>query len=153
MKSRDVASGAFWLLVGAFVTWSGWDLELGSMHDPGSGFILFWIGIAMMALSVAVVVLALAKRPGGPPEVSPWADVSWGRVIAVLVALVAYGWLLERLGFVLTTTIVMVFLFKAVEPQRWWIAAAGAVASAVVGYVVFKVWLGAQLPAGAFGIG
>jgi putative tricarboxylic transport membrane protein len=151
VRARDVASGTFWFLVGAFVTWSGWDLELGSVHDPGSGFVLFWIGVIMMGLSAAVIVLALRRAAG--IEAPAWANVSWARVVGVLIALVAYAWLLERLGFIATTTVVMVFLFKAVEPQRWWVAVTGAVASAVIGYVVFKVWLGAQLPPGVFGLG
>lgn len=151
MTSRDVASGTFWLLVGAFVTWSGWDLELGSVHDPGSGFMLFWVGLIMIGFSLAVVAPALRSAAG--PEEPLWAGARWSRVAFVLVALVVYAWLLPRLGFILTTMLVMLFLFKVVEPQRWWIAVAGAIASAMVAYVVFKVWLGAQLPAGLFDIG
>ncbi|MBI2316136.1 MAG: tripartite tricarboxylate transporter TctB family protein, partial [Betaproteobacteria bacterium] len=50
------------------------------------------------------------------------------------------------LGFVAATTLLLVFLFKVVEPQPWWIAVGGAVASTLVAWVVFHVWLGAQLP-------
>jgi putative tricarboxylic transport membrane protein len=151
VKGRDVASGVIWLLVGAFVVWSGWDLELGSVHDPGSGFMFFWIGLIMVALSVAVLLPAL--RPAAGPHAAIWGAARWSRVGYVLVALIAYAWLLPRLGFILTTTLVMLFLFKVVEPQHWWVAATGAVVSALVAYVVFKVWLGAQLPAGVFDIG
>jgi hypothetical protein len=74
-------------------------------------------------------------------------------VALVLVALAAYAWALPRAGFLVTTAAVMLVLFKGIEPQRWWVAVAGAVLSAVVAFVVFKVWLGAQLPAGLFEIG
>lgn len=151
MRRRDALSGAFWLLVGAGVTAAGWDLELGSVSDPGSGFMMFWIGLIMMALSLVVVVSAV--RPGAAPEPPVWVGVRWSRVAGVLVALALYGWALPRLGFIVTTTLVMGFLFKAVEPQRWSVALGGAVVSALVAYVVFKVWLGAQLPAGVFEIG
>lgn len=151
MRRRDAASGAFWLLVGAAVTVAGWDLELGSLSDPGPGFMLFWVGLIMAGLSLAVI--GAAVRPGAPPEAPVWRGARCSRVVAVLVALALYGWALPRLGFIVTTTVIMVFLFKAVEPQRWSIAVAGAVASALVAYVVFKVWLGAQLPAGLIGIG
>ena len=149
MKKRDAASGGFWLLVGAFVAWSGWDLELGSIHDPGSGFILFWVGLIMAALSAGVVIGAF----GGGVELPAWAGTRWPKVVFVLLALVAYAWLLPRAGFIVTTTVVLVFLFKVVEPQRWWVAVGGAVASALLAYLVFRVWLGAQLPAGMLGIG
>lgn len=151
MRRRDAASGAFWLLVGAGVTAAGWDLELGSVSDPGPGFVLFWVGLIMAGLSLAVI--GAAVRPGATPEAPVWRGARWSRVVAVLVALALYGWALPRLGFIITTTFIMVFLFKAVEPQRWSVAVAGAVASALVAYVVFKVWLGAQLPAGLIEIG
>ncbi len=148
MTRADVASSLFWLAVGAFVVWSGWDLELGSASDPGSGFLLFWTGLVMMVLAAIVLVNGLRGR-----GTARWHGGRWDKIVVVVVALALYGWLLEWLGFVLSTALLLVFLFKVVEPQRWWVAVAGAVGSAVIGYVVFKVWLGAQLPAGVFGIG
>jgi putative tricarboxylic transport membrane protein len=147
---RDVLSGLFWLLLGAYVVYAGWDLELGSIGDPGSGFMFFWVGVIMMALSVAVVVTSL--RAGGT-EAAAWAGARWSRVGFVLLMLIAYAWLLPWLGFLATTTLVMVALFKGVEPLRWDVAIGSAVVSALLAYVIFKVWLGAQLPAGEFGIG
>jgi putative tricarboxylic transport membrane protein len=150
VNTRDAGSGAFWLLVGAGVAWAGWDLELGSVRDPGSGFLLFWVGVLMTALSAGVVVMALrAPRPAARDS----SNVSWTRVAGVIGALVVYAWLLPRAGFLVTTTVVMLGLFKAVEPRRWVRPVASALVSAAAAYVVFKVWLGAQLPGGPFGLG
>lgn len=153
MNRTDIASGLFWLLIGLGVAYAGWDLELGVLSDPGSGFILFWVGLIMAALSLAVIVNGAWARGAAGTAGAAWRDVRWPKVGWVLVALAAYGWVLPRLGFILTTTLVMVFLFKVVEPQRWWIAIGGAVASALIAYLVFRVWLGAQLPDGLFGLG
>lgn len=151
MRRADIASSLFWMAVGAFVAWSGWDLELGTVSDPGSGFLLFWVGLIMIGLAAVVLVNTLREAAGAPQ--SPLAGARWRRVVLVLVALIAYGWALPRLGFILTTTAVLVFLFKAVEPQRWSVAIGGAVASALIAYLIFKVWLGAQLPAGFLDLG
>lgn len=153
MNRADIASGLFWLLFGLGVAYAGWDLELGVLSDPGSGFILFWVGLIMAALSLAVIVNGARARGAAGTAGAAWRDVRWPKVVWVLVALAAYGWALPRLGFILTTTLVMVFLFKVVESQRWWIAIGGAVASALVAYLVFRVWLGAQLPEGLFRLG
>jgi putative tricarboxylic transport membrane protein len=149
VSRADVLSGLVWLLVGAGVAWGGWDLGLGALRDPGSGFLLFWIGLIMVALSLIVIAAGLRAPTLG----AAWSGTRWRNVAGVVAALVAYAWLLPRLGFLITTTALLVFLFKAIEPQRWWVAAAGAVATALVAYVVFKVWLGAQLPGGWLEIG
>jgi putative tricarboxylic transport membrane protein len=148
VKRRDVGSGLFWLAAGAFVAWTGWDLELGSVNDPGSGFMLFWVGLIVMALAAAVVVGGLR----GGAEAPAWAGARWSKVVLLVAALAVYAWLLPRAGFIATTTVVMIALFKFVEPQRWSVAIGGAIASALIAYVVFKVWLGAQLPAGELGL-
>ena len=151
MPRADIASSLFWMALGAFVVWSGWDLELGTLTDPGSGFLLFWVGLIMMGLAAGILVTALRSAAEvAPPSL---ARVGWHRVVLVLVALTIYGWALPQLGFILTTTLVLIFLFKGVEPQRWSIAIGGAVASALIAYLIFKVWLGAQLPAGFLDLG
>jgi putative tricarboxylic transport membrane protein len=150
MRGAESAAALVWLALGALVAWAGWDLGLGVLHEPGSGFVLFWVGLVMAGLALVVLATALRAGAGGPLwGVGP----RWSKVPLVVAALLVYAWALPSLGFVLTTALVLVYLFKVVEPQRWWVALAGAVASAVVGYVVFKVWLGAQLPAGLWGIG
>lgn len=151
MRRADLASSLFWMAMGGFVAWSGWDLELGTVSDPGSGFLLFWVGLIMAGLAAAVLVNAVRSRPG--PARAPAGRGRWGKVALVLFSLVAYAWALPRLGFILTTAVVLVFLFKGVEPQRWSVAILGAVASALIAYLVFKVWLGAQLPAGFLELG
>jgi putative tricarboxylic transport membrane protein len=152
VRAADVLSALVWLALGAGVAWAGWDLDLGSLRDPGSGFLLFWVGVVMMGLALCVLGGALRAR-AGPGLAALWTGTRWPKVVGVLVALVAYGYALPRLGFLAATTLVMVFLFKAVEPQRWSVAIGGAVASALVAWVVFRLWLGTQLPAGLFELG
>jgi putative tricarboxylic transport membrane protein len=150
MRGAEATAALVWLGVGVAVGRAGWDLGLGAINDPGPGFLLFWVGFVMAGLALAVLSMAL-RAPAEAPAL--WAGTRWTRVLLVLAALVAYAWALPRLGFLVTTTLVLIYLFKVVEPQRWWVAVAGALASAAVGYVVFKVWLGAQLPAGLWEIG
>jgi predicted anti-sigma-YlaC factor YlaD len=53
---RILGAALFWLGVGVFVTWQGWLLELGTLHEPGSGFVFFWLGLFMSALSLSITV-------------------------------------------------------------------------------------------------
>ena len=151
MHRADAGSAVFWMAVGAGVAYAGYDLGLGSVQDPGAGFILFWVGLGILALAVAVLAAAATSAPAAAEAAAPGGRRS--KVALVLLALVVYAYALPHLGFVVTTTMVLIFLFKIVEPQRWPVAIGGALASAVMAYVLFKVWLGAQLPAGPFGLG
>jgi putative tricarboxylic transport membrane protein len=152
VRAADAVSTLVWLALGAGVAWAGWDLDLGTLRDPGSGFLLFWVGVVMVGLAMGVLGGAVRAR-AGPGLAALWTGTRWPKVAGVLVALGAYAYALPWLGFLATTALLLVVLFKAVEPQRWSVAIGGAVASAVVAWVVFRLWLGTQLPAGVFELG
>ena len=153
MKNRDFFSSLFWLAIGAGVCYGGYDLELGTLHDPGSGFMFFWLGMIMMGLSLSIFVRALREKQETSEIRSIWAGVQWPKIVAVLIALFLYAYTFDILGFIPGTVLLLIFLFKAIEPQRWSIAIFGAVVSSLAAYVVFKLWLGSQLPKGLLGIG
>jgi len=153
MKNRDFFSSLFWLATGVGVCYGGYDLELGTLHDPGSGFVFFWVGAIMVGLSVFVFIRSL--RVGGEKEETKalWTQVKWRKNVFVLAALFLYAYAFSPLGFILSTVLLLIFLFKAIEPQRWAVAILGAFLSTLASYAVFHVWLGTQLPRGFLGIG
>ena len=153
MKSKDIISSLFWMIVGAGICYGGVDLELGTLHDPGSGFIFFWVGLIMVGLSLSIFIRALKEKGKAGEMRLIWSAVQWKKIVSVLVALFLYGYFFQTLGFILSAALLLVFLFKAVEPQRWSVAILGAVVSSLVAYVVFQVWLGSQLPKGLLDIG
>ncbi len=97
LAKAQIWAGLFWLAIGAYVAWAGRDLGLGTLHEPGSGFALFWIGLLMVALSLLVTVPA-AVRPS-PSLASLWDGVRWGRVLVVVGLLLVFGFGFERVGF------------------------------------------------------
>lgn len=68
-----------------------------------------------------------------------------------MVALCVYALALEPLGFVAATFALLLFFFKALERQRWLVALASSLTTALLTYLVFKVWLNVQLPAAPWG--
>ena len=153
MKSKDILSSLFWVLVGAGVCYGGYDLDLGTLHDPGSGFIFFWVGIIMIGLSLSILIQALRMREKGEGLKSIWSEVQWKKIVFVTLALFLYAYVFSTLGFIICTVILLIFLFKAVEPQRWSVAIMGAVLSTLTAYLLFQLWLGSQLPKGLLNIG
>jgi putative tricarboxylic transport membrane protein len=152
MHSVDILSALFWLGVALGITAAGWDLRLGRLNDPGSGFMIFWVGVAMTALCVATLVAALRRSADGRLR-DLWSGSRWRHVPYVTVLLALYAWLLPTLGFPLMSALLLLVLFKTIEPQGWLVAIAGAILSTAVAWLVFARWLGTQLPIGTLWAG
>ena len=154
MRSRDIISSLFWLVVGIGICYEAYQLELGTLRDPGSGFMFSWAGIVMIGLSVGILIQATRKKsvPGEFNKVL-WTEIRWKKIVIVLAALFLYAYVFSTLGFILSTILLLTFLFKAVEPQSWTKAILGAIISTLSAYALFHLWLGSQLPRGLLGIG
>jgi len=153
VKSKDLISSLFWMALGAGVCYGGIDLELGTLHDPGSGFMFFWLGIIMVGLSFSIGLRAMRAKAGKEGLKEIWAHGQWRKIISVLLALSLYAYSFNFLGFILGTVFLLLFLFKSVEPQRWSVAVLGAILSTLTAYLVFQKWLGTQLPKGFLDLG
>ncbi|MGB9628068.1 MAG: tripartite tricarboxylate transporter TctB family protein [Thermodesulfobacteriota bacterium] len=148
MFGKDTISSLFWLFAGAWICYQGYDTGLGSLHEPGSGFLIFWAGIVMMVLSIIILIQALLKKKDRAGTKMNWASIRWGKIFLVSASLFAYGYALIPLGFVFTTILLLLFLCKMIEPQRWSVSIGVSLISTLCVYVVFQLWLGIQLPRG-----
>jgi len=147
VRRRDLGAAAVLLAFGLFAVTQARGLRFGSVVAPGPGFFPLCLAAALCLTSLALLVSAWQS------ELRPGAVVSaaGGRRFAVmgtLAALLVYALALEQLGFLLATFGLLVFFFKALQRQRWLVAVVGAVATALVSHLVFKVWLGVNLPGG-----
>lgn len=138
--------GLFWLALGAFVTYQGKDLGLGTLNEPGSGFALFWLGLLTMGFAAAVIVEAL--RHGGDRLSELWANTRWQKVLLIIVLLLLFGFFFERIGFIVCSLVLLMTLMRFVDPVPW-PTALGVAFGATLGvwYVMTKL-LKIQLPAG-----
>jgi putative tricarboxylic transport membrane protein len=145
-------SSLFWMAMGIGICYGGFDLHLGSLHDPGSGFMFFWVGVIMIGLSLIVLIKAVREKGHAKELQVLWAGIRLGKAVSVLAALFIYAYALTALGFILTTILLLIFLFKAVEPQKWSWAVLGAILCTLAAYGLFQFWLGCQLPQGLLGV-
>ena len=152
MRTADVLAALFWLAIALGIVASGWELRLGTLNEPGSGFMIFWVGLAMTALCLAAL-LAGVRQPAGEGMGALWAGTRWPLVPYVVVLLGLYAWLLPTLGFLTVTALMLLVLFKTIEPQSWTVSIGGAVVSTAIAWLVFGRWLGTQLPPGTLWAG
>jgi putative tricarboxylic transport membrane protein len=143
MGWSDRLSSAFWFLCGGVIVYGSNRLGLGTLMHPGPGFLPFWCGVMLAGLSLVVFL-----RGKGQALRSLWVGVRWHKGVYIIMALVVYSLTFMHVGFILSTVLLLIFLFKAVEPQRWAVAVGGAILTSLVCFVVFGLWLDVQLPRG-----
>jgi putative tricarboxylic transport membrane protein len=145
---RDLVSGLFWLAIAIFAAAQGLSLKLGSLQRPGPGFFPFWGGVVLGLLSIVLVVRALTEPATAAERVRLRLESS--KPVVALGTVLGYLLLLETLGFVAITFLLLLLLFR-LERRAWAFSVASAVGGALASYALFQLWLQTQLPAGPFG--
>jgi hypothetical protein len=148
VAGRDRGAAAVLLVFGLIALEEARKLRFGSIAKPGPGFFPVVLAAAFSLVCVALLVIAVRKRDAGAAS---GPRLVWPQIVATMAALFVYALVLEPLGFVAATFALLLFFFKALERQRWVSALAGSLVTAFVTYLVFKVWLHVQLPAGPWG--
>ncbi len=59
LNNSELWGGIIGLALSLFVIKSGYDLKLGTINDPGSGYVLFYCGILMVIFSGATLISAI----------------------------------------------------------------------------------------------
>jgi putative tricarboxylic transport membrane protein len=146
LRNAQLWGGLFWLAFGAFVAYQGYELGLGQAREPGSGFAIFWLGLLTAAFSLSIIVSAL--QDGSEDIASLWRDTRWGKVLLIIVLLLVFGFLFEKIGFILCSLTLLMVLMRLVDPVPWTTALATSIGATLgVWYTLSKLLL-IQLPNG-----
>lgn len=150
--NNDQLSSGVWFILGLAVCLGSLQYKLGTPAAPGTGFMPFLTGIAICFFSGIGLIHATLRKRGG----EGWAPVLrgfvWKNALVILLSLLAYALFMKPVGFVITTALFIAFLLRAVVPQRWSVVIACSILTAFASYLIFEVWLKAQLPKGPLGI-
>ena len=150
-RTKTIAAGAgalFWIAAGLLACYGATRLGLGSVTEPGAGFIFFWSGLILVILSIIVFTDSVRSSADTAREIG---EMKWTKIALVLLSLLLYAFFLERLGFVLTTFVLVSFLLGCVEGTNWFRALGVGCAAALTSYAMFELWLKIRLPKGLFG--
>jgi putative tricarboxylic transport membrane protein len=150
-KTNTIVAGSgaiFWVAAGLLTCYGAIRLGLGSVTDPGAGFIFFWAGLSLVILAFVVLAAGLRRDPNTVEEIP---EINWTKIVLVLASLLLYAFFLERLGFVLTTFGLLSFLMVCIEGISWVRSLGAAGAAAAASFAIFELWLKIRLPKGLFG--
>ena len=144
MVRRDVAVATLALAFGAAAAFESAKLPFGTIHNPGQGFFPWWTSVVVVLLATILLIQALKLRASTALDKSGRI----AKVVALLVVLAVYTFLLDPLGYPICTFLLVLFMLRVLDPQRWTVALSMAALTAVGTYVVFAIWLSVPLPRG-----
>lgn len=153
MRRGDKLSGTFWLVISLVAAIESYRLGLGHLHAPQAGFLPFVASLLLGGLSVSLLITTPPTTRSGSEGNE---DVTFNvyqipKVLCALVSLFLYGIFLEILGFLVASVLLMAFLLRVIEPQRWYVITLGAILIPVCALLLFERGLGVLLPKGVLG--
>jgi hypothetical protein len=111
---KDFWAGAMFMAFGLFATiWSLFKYKIGTALSMGPGYFPTALGGLLTLIGVALVIGSTRLRGERVPA------FNWRPLILVTGAVVAYGYLLEPLGLVLATIILVMVSAIAGHEFRW----------------------------------
>ncbi len=155
MKKIDMIPAMFWMGLGIAVAVSSYRLRLGTLENPGPGLAPFLLGIMLSLCSLPILVrsfLVMMKNEKGGDE-SIWSGIQFKKLIIVVASLLGYWMFLEKIGFILTTFLLLLILFKTMDSQKWRAVLVASILTVLVVFIVFVVVLRVELPSGVWRIG
>jgi hypothetical protein len=150
MKTLDRTSSLFWLLVSTSVFAESLRIGIGTVQNPGMGFVTFGASGILGILSLALFLQASFRKEDRPHKPF-FAGTLWRRVLFVLLALAVYARVMPDLGYLISTFVLMSLLFWVLERGRTGLVLLYALLATLVTHLVFSKWLNCQFPHGLLG--
>ncbi len=125
--------------LGAYIVFEASRWEYLGPDGPGPGFFPLWYGIAMVALSLALMIFTFKEN-----ESVDWTGAR--RALGAWAAMAVSVAALKLLGFLICFAALTFFIVAVMYRRPPAVAAITAVASAAAFYMVFPLALGVKLP-------
>ncbi len=148
MKRFHILLVMFWMGLGVFAMVHAYSLGLKGFAGPGPGLMPFLVGLLLLVASFYLFVSSLLKRREGDKTSNEGLNrVSLGKTSLAVASLIAYALFMESLGFLITTSLLLITLFKGMGSKKWSSVVIASVLTSLITYLVFT-YLRIRLPMG-----
>ena len=140
--TRDRVAGIVLVLAAIAIAWESRVLPLGTLHRPGPAY------MPLVTASLLGLMGALVALRGGGPSIGAlaWPEARHAAFLLAACAFAAYA--LERLGYRLTTAIMVVFFLGLLERRNPLAVLATALGLSFGSFYLFSNLLRVPLPLG-----
>ncbi len=144
--TTDRVSAGVLALFALLVIWESRRLPLGTLHQPGPGYVP--VVLASLLLSFALLIIFTARRA---PKLSSVRWTEWRHALAIMGSCLFAVFAIERLGYRLTMLLMLLGLVKFMENRGWTLSLTFAFGLAFGSFFLFYTILRVPLPQGPFG--
>ena len=145
LRADQIAGAIFVVFAIAVFALSG-DLPVGSLSSPGAGMMPKLVLVLMVVFGIALILGAKASEPFAEID---WSDRNHALLVVAIAAAAAA--LYQRLGFILTMSLLVFTLLAVVERKNLVRAAAYGIGLTMIAWWVFGTALKSPLERGILG--
>ena len=143
--TNDQISGSALAAFGLAAAVQASSYPVGSVTDPGAGFLPLVFALLLSGCGIAVAATGSAQRP----SLAMFDD---GRKVALVMAgLIFAAIAMDRIGYRVTLTVLLVYYTAFVERRNLLLSVAVSLLFALGSYHIFANWLAVRLPVGLYG--
>ena len=148
MTRAEKVTNLVLILFGVFIGLESRKYPLGTIDNPGPGFLPLLLGTAMAVMSIALSLRAWRKGMPQPPR--PFWPEKGGlaKVSLTFVVILLFTGLLEITGYRINIFLLFLILLRPIGRQKWIWSLSISVGAAFVSYLLFEKWLMIPLPRG-----
>ncbi len=148
MKRGDITAGLVLAGVAVFVLQQARTLSYVDEFGPGPGFLPYWLGLLLLALSACLIVVGFRRSPAIKAEAAAGEP---SRALLAWLGLVATAAAMEVIGFISSFALLSFFLVYMIERRSLWSAIAVVAAITLSFFLLFRVILPVPLPVSPWG--
>ena len=143
----DQVTGAALAIAGVLVALQSWQYPIGTLAEPGPGYLPFALGIMLAGFGVLVAIA------GGQSPPFRWHRFTDGpKGIAILAGLGFAALALEQLGYRITIAVLLLYYLGILERRPWLRTIVLTVIVSLGSHYLFDRLLRVPLPIGVFGL-
>jgi putative tricarboxylic transport membrane protein len=136
----------FWFLLGILAMLFSNRLDMGTFHKPGPGLVPFLLGLLLSVSSLYPLVTYFIKKVEADKSEKVQGPAQYRKIVFVLLSLLLYSFIFESLGFVVSTVIFLVCVFRGMG-NPWRSVLIGSAVTTAATYFLFAL-LGVRFPPG-----
>ena len=142
-SQKDFWSGLMFLAVGIGFAWGATNYSFGAAARPGPGYFPFGLGILLAILGGFILFESLVVETEDGEPIGAWA---WKPLIIITFSVALFGFILPRLGMLISLPILIVVCSLAGDEFHWKDALISIVVLTVGSWLVFIKGLSLVIP-------